>query len=101
MRKYVIMGAQGSGKGTQAKLLAKDFDLVHISVGDVFRWHVQNHTKLGARVKRIVANGKNQEAYMCGPTAMIDAAITTLQRLGVEEQKIFYDKFVTKADTVR
>ncbi|HLA76915.1 MAG TPA: nucleoside monophosphate kinase [Vicinamibacteria bacterium] len=58
MRKYVIMGAQGSGKGTQAKLLAKDFDLVHISVGDVFRWHVQNHTKLGARVKRIVANGQ-------------------------------------------
>ncbi len=58
MRKYVIMGAQGSGKGTQAKLLAKDFDLVHISVGDVFRWHVQNHTKLGARVKRIVASGQ-------------------------------------------
>jgi len=49
-------------------------------------------------VKRIVRNGKNQEAYMCGPTAMIDAAIMTLQRLGVEEQAIFYDKFVTKAD---
>ena len=52
-------------------------------------------------VKRLVANGKNHEAYMCGPTAMIDAAITTLQRLGVEEHAIFYDKFVTKADTVR
>jgi len=52
-------------------------------------------------VKRLVANGKNQEAYMCGPTAMIDAAIMTLHRLGVEEQKIFYDKFITKADTVR
>jgi len=58
MRKYLIMGAQGSGKGTQAKLLATDFDLVHISVGDIFRWHVQNHTKLGARVKRIVASGQ-------------------------------------------
>jgi ferredoxin-NADP reductase len=50
-------------------------------------------------VKRIVPNGKNQEAYMCGPTAMVDAAIVALQRLGVEEQAIFYDKFVTKADT--
>ena len=50
-------------------------------------------------VKRIVSNGANQEAYMCGPTAMIDAAIVTLQRVGVEEQAIFYDKFVTKADT--
>jgi len=58
MRKYLIMGAQGSGKGTQAKLLARDFDLVHISVGDIFRWHVQNHSKLGARVKRIVASGQ-------------------------------------------
>ena len=47
MRKYVIMGIQGSGKGTQAKMLAADLDLVHISVGDIFRWNVQNHTKLG------------------------------------------------------
>ncbi len=57
MRKFVIMGVQGSGKGTQAKLLASRFDLVHISVGDVFRWQVQNHTKLGAQVRRIVAGG--------------------------------------------
>jgi adenylate kinase len=57
VRKYVIMGVQGSGKGTQAKLLADDLDLVHISVGDIFRWNVQNHTKLGAQVKRIVASG--------------------------------------------
>ena len=33
MRKYVIMGVQGSGKGTQAVLLRADLDLVHISVG--------------------------------------------------------------------
>jgi adenylate kinase len=58
MRKYVIMGPQGCGKGTQAKLLVKDFGLVHISVGDIFRWHIQSHTKLGARVKRIVASGQ-------------------------------------------
>lgn len=58
MRKYIVMGPQGCGKGTQAKMLAKDFDLVHISVGDIFRWHVQNHTKLGAKVKRIVAAGQ-------------------------------------------
>jgi adenylate kinase len=57
MRKYVIMGVQGSGKGTQAKLLAADFDLVHIGVGDIFRWNVQEHTKLGAQVRRIMAEG--------------------------------------------
>lgn len=57
MRKYVIMGIQGSGKGTQAKLLAADLDLVHISVGDIFRWNVQSHTKLGAQVRRTLAAG--------------------------------------------
>jgi adenylate kinase len=57
MRKYVIMGIQGSGKGTQAKLLAEDLDLVHISVGEILRWNVQHHTKLGAQVKRIMATG--------------------------------------------
>jgi adenylate kinase len=58
MHKYVIMGAQGCGKGTQAKLLAEDFDLVHISVGDIFRWHIKSHTKLGARIRRLIADGQ-------------------------------------------
>ncbi|MGI5201774.1 adenylate kinase family protein [Spirillospora sp. CA-108201] len=58
MRKYVIIGAVGSGKGTQAGLLARDLDIVHISVGDIFRWHVKNHTKLGAQVRRIMASGE-------------------------------------------
>jgi adenylate kinase len=58
MRKFIIMGIQGSGKGTQAKLLAEDLDLEHFSVGDIFRWNVQHHTKLGAQVKRIMASGR-------------------------------------------
>ncbi|MET9249771.1 nucleoside monophosphate kinase [Nonomuraea sp. NPDC003709] len=58
MRKYVILGVQGSGKGTQSAMLAGDLDLVHISVGDIFRWHVKNHTKLGAQVRRLVAAGE-------------------------------------------
>ncbi|MFG0288216.1 MAG: adenylate kinase family protein [Rhodopirellula sp. JB044] len=57
MHKYVIMGVQGCGKGTQAALLVNALDLVHIGVGDIFRWHIKNHTKLGAQVKRIVASG--------------------------------------------
>ncbi len=57
MRKYVIMGVQGSGKGTQGKILASDLDLVHIGVGDIFRWNVEHHTKIGAQVHRAVAAG--------------------------------------------
>jgi adenylate kinase len=58
MRKYIVMGVQGSGKGTQAKLLADALDLEHISVGDILRWNVEHHTKLGAQVRRIVAAGE-------------------------------------------
>jgi adenylate kinase len=58
MRKYVIMGVQGSGKGTQSEMLAADLDLVHIGVGDIFRWNVQQHTKLGAQVRRTMAAGE-------------------------------------------
>jgi len=57
MHKYIIMGPQGCGKGTQAKLLAADHDFTHISVGDIFRWHIQNHTKVGSRIKQLVAAG--------------------------------------------
>jgi adenylate kinase len=58
MRKYVIIGVPGSGKSTQASILAADLDLVHISVGDIFRWNVQNHTKMGAQVRRIMTAGE-------------------------------------------
>jgi adenylate kinase len=58
MRKYVIMGVQGSGKGTQASMLARTYDLTQISVGDILRWNVQHHTKIGAQVRRVMAEGR-------------------------------------------
>ncbi len=57
MRKYVIMGVQGSGKGTHAAMLSEDLDLVNIGVGDILRWNVQHHTKLGAQIRRTMAAG--------------------------------------------
>lgn len=57
MDKYIIFGPQGSGKGTESELLSEEFDFVHISVGDILRWHVAHHTELGARVKKIADRG--------------------------------------------
>ena len=71
MDKYVIMGVQGSGKGTQAELLATDLDLEHINVGDIFRWNVQHHTKLGAQVRRIVTAGE------LVPDALVEDVVRT------------------------
>ena len=58
MNKFIIMGPNGSGKGTQAALLCKVYKLVHISVGDIFRWNIQSHTKLAARIQRIMNAGQ-------------------------------------------
>ena len=58
MHHYVIIGPQGSGKGTQAQLLCNSYDFVHISVGDIFRWHMSQHTKLAARITRIMNEGR-------------------------------------------
>lgn len=58
MQKYVIMGPQGSGKGTQAKRLEADLDLVHISIGDLLRWHIRSHTRLAARVEQLTSAGE-------------------------------------------
>ncbi|MBM3784395.1 MAG: nucleoside monophosphate kinase [Acidobacteria bacterium] len=57
MHKYVICGPQGSGKGTQSELLCRDNDFVHISIGEMFRWNVRQHTKLAARIRRITDAG--------------------------------------------
>ena len=57
MHKYIICGPQGSGKGTQSRLLSQAHDFVHISIGDMFRWHMQHHTKVAARITRIMHSG--------------------------------------------
>ena len=57
MHKYILFGPQGSGKGTQSRLLSRGYDFVHISIGDIFRWHVAHHTKLAARIRRITDQG--------------------------------------------
>ncbi|MBZ2180860.1 MAG: adenylate kinase family protein [Acidobacteriota bacterium] len=57
MNKFVISGPQGSGKGTQSELLCRDYDFVHISIGEIFRWNVSHHTKLAARIRRITDAG--------------------------------------------
>lgn len=53
----LMFGPPGSGKGTQAKLLADAFEIPHVSTGDIFRQHVKEHTALGQRVKAVMEAG--------------------------------------------
>lgn len=52
-----MIGPPGAGKSTQAQLLAKAHGLVRISAGDIFRWNIQNHTRLGAKIQRFIDSG--------------------------------------------
>jgi adenylate kinase len=56
--KLVIMGPQGSGKGTQAMLLANKLRIPHISMGDMLRAEIKNKNAVGERVKEFVELGK-------------------------------------------
>jgi len=55
--KIVILGPQGSGKGTQGKLLAENLRIPHISTGDISREEAKRNTKLGRKIKSIVEKG--------------------------------------------
>ncbi|MFM7196159.1 MAG: adenylate kinase [Bacteroidota bacterium] len=58
MRNLVLFGPPGAGKGTQSEKLIAKYGFVHISTGDLFRWHTKNDTDLGKRVKEIMNSGE-------------------------------------------
>lgn len=57
MVNLVLFGPPGAGKGTQSEKLIQKYGFVHISTGDLFRWHTKNDTELGKRVKEIMNSG--------------------------------------------
>ena len=56
--KLILLGAPGSGKGTQANLIAEKYNLPHISTGDIFRENIKNETPLGVKVKAVMNTGE-------------------------------------------
>src|SRR5579872_1288855 len=56
--RIVLLGAPGSGKGTQSQLLVKAFGVPQISTGDLLRDAVSKSTELGLRAKAAMDAGK-------------------------------------------
>ncbi len=56
--KLIIMGAPGSGKGTQAAIICKTHNLPHISTGDILRKIIADGTALGKQAKSFMDAGK-------------------------------------------
>ncbi|GAA1844072.1 adenylate kinase [Agromyces salentinus] len=55
--RFLIVGPQGSGKGTQGVLVAEAFGVPQVATGDIFRANVANGTELGKRVQAIIEAG--------------------------------------------
>jgi len=53
-----MLGAPGAGKGTQAKRIAKKYNIPHISTGDIFRANIKEGTELGKRAKEYMDKGE-------------------------------------------
>ncbi|WP_396635521.1 adenylate kinase [Maribacter sp. R77961] len=57
MINLVLFGKPGAGKGTQAQFLKEQYNLKHISTGDVFRFNIKNGTELGNLAKSYIDKG--------------------------------------------
>ena len=56
--RLVLVGPQGSGKGTQAARIAERYGIAAISTGDVFRANIKDDTELGRQVKEVIDAGE-------------------------------------------
>jgi adenylate kinase len=54
----IFLGPPGAGKGTQAKVLSSELDLIHISTGDLLRESVNNNSALGIKAKVYMQKGE-------------------------------------------
>ena len=53
----LVLGPQGAGKGTQAKRISNEYEIPHVSTGDMFRAAIAEQTELGKQVEPILASG--------------------------------------------
>lgn len=57
MKSIILIGPQGSGKGTQAQLISENYGIPHVSTGDLFREHIADKTDLGEQLASYINAG--------------------------------------------
>ena len=84
----ILFGPPGSGKGTQANLLSREFGFYHISTGEILREAIKNRTELGLRAQSYMEEGELVPDELIG--AMIRAKLSSLLS---EEDDFLFDGY--------
>ena len=92
MTNIVFLGAPGTGKGTIASRLSKEYGFVHIAPGDLFRNEAKKGTALGKKVKKNIESG----------ILITDDITNTLVKQYASKNNIFdgYPRTLVQADTM-
>lgn len=80
--KIIMLGAPGAGKGTQALMIAKKYNIPHISTGDIFRANIKEGTELGKKAKSYMDKGE-----LVPDELVVDLVV---DRLGMDDAKAGY-----------
>ena len=89
----LIFGPPGSGKGTQAAHVEREFKLSHLSTGDILRAEVARGTETGKEAERIMRAGDLM------PDAMTNAYWAAVLQFVADQSKL--DSILRKLDTIQ
>ena len=88
----ILFGPQGSGKGTQAETIAKDFKLYHFSMGEELRKEIKNKTAIGKNVESIMLKGD------LVPTEVTSQIAVNVSKLKESKNGMVFDGYPRSAE---
>ena len=89
--KIIMLGAPGAGKGTQAKMIAKEYGIPHISTGDIFRANIKNGTELGKKAKEYMDQG-----LLVPDELVVDLVVDRLAKKYMDAGQLVPDELTVK-----
>ena len=75
MKNIIFISPPAAGKGTQSKLLSQEYNIPHISAGDLLRDEVASGSELGKELKAIMDAGNLVDASVISPAVPLDTNI--------------------------
>ncbi len=96
MIRLIILGAPGSGKGSQCKWITKDYDVPHISTGDILRKNIADGTPLGLEAKEYMDKGA-----LVPDELVINLLKNRLQEADCKEKGFLLDGFPRTLDQAK